>query len=102
MWLQTKVLTAIFSLSHGDFVNCWCSSNLPEKEEDATVEYDIFGSAGWVLEITALVDLQNVKNLEFNLIPNSMLQTSYAHQRTSLFVKVIANLHCFVPNICEG
>ncbi|XP_022735159.1 nodulin homeobox-like isoform X4 [Durio zibethinus] len=26
---------------------------------------------------------------------------SYVHQRTSLFVKMIANLHCFVPNICE-
>lgn len=31
-----------------------------------------------------------------------MPQASYAHNRTSLFVKVIANLHCFIPNICEG
>ncbi|KAL8530776.1 hypothetical protein ACS0TY_007715 [Phlomoides rotata] len=26
---------------------------------------------------------------------------SYAHQRTSLFIKVIANLHCFVPDVCQ-
>ncbi|KAG8389413.1 hypothetical protein BUALT_Bualt02G0226800 [Buddleja alternifolia] len=26
---------------------------------------------------------------------------SYAHQRTSLLIKVIANLHCFVPDVCQ-
>ncbi|KAL7112788.1 hypothetical protein ACP275_04G023300 [Erythranthe tilingii] len=26
---------------------------------------------------------------------------SYAHQRTSLLIKVIANLHCFVPDVCR-
>ncbi|KAF7805508.1 nodulin homeobox isoform X2 [Senna tora] len=97
----TKVLTAIFSLSHGDFLSCWCSSNLPEKEEDATLEYDIFATVGWIVDNTSSLDLLNAKNLEFNLIHNSMPQASYAHHRTSLLVKVIANLHCFVPNICE-
>ncbi|XP_028756976.1 nodulin homeobox [Neltuma alba] len=97
----TKVLAAIFMLSHRDFLNCWCSSNLPEKEEDATLEYDIFAAVGWILENTSLEDLLNTANLEFNLVRNSMPQASYAHHRTSLFVKVIANLHCFVPNICE-
>ncbi|XP_051141645.1 nodulin homeobox isoform X2 [Andrographis paniculata] len=28
-------------------------------------------------------------------------RASYAHQRTSLFIKVIANLHCFVPDVCQ-
>ncbi|EYU46643.1 hypothetical protein MIMGU_mgv1a001710mg [Erythranthe guttata] len=28
-------------------------------------------------------------------------QESYAHQRTSLLIKVIANLHCFVPDVCR-
>lgn len=89
-------------LSHGDFLSCWCSSNLPEKEEDATLEYDIFAAAGWILDYTSSHDLLSTGNLEFNLVHNSMPQASYAHHRTSLFVKVIANLHCFVPNICEG
>nr|KYP58577.1 hypothetical protein KK1_013991 [Cajanus cajan] len=96
----TKVLTAIISLSHGDFLSCWCSSNLPETEEDASLEYDIFSAVGWILDNTS-PDVRNATNLEFNLIPNSMPKASYAHHRTSLFVKFFANLHCFVPNICE-
>ncbi|KAL1361705.1 hypothetical protein HN51_010037 [Arachis hypogaea] len=93
----TKVLTAIISLSHGDFLSCWCSSNLPGTEEDATLEYDIYASVGWILDLSN----QHQTILGLNLIHNSMPCASYAHHRTSLFVKVIANLHCFVPNICE-
>jgi hypothetical protein len=100
--LQTKVLTAIFSLPDGEFLSSWCSSNLPLREEDASVEYDSFTAAGWLLDKRSLMGLPNGTNLEFTLNPNSMPQGSYEHQRTSLFVKVIANLHCFVPNICEG
>ncbi|KAF4357594.1 hypothetical protein F8388_007130, partial [Cannabis sativa] len=99
--LQTKVLTAIFSLPHGDFLSSWCSSELPLKEEDGSIEYDSFASAGWVLDVLSSTDLQNPTSLELTIVSNSMPQASYAHQRTSLFVKVIANLHCFVPNICE-
>ncbi|KAM3687535.1 hypothetical protein ACJW31_10G083100 [Castanea mollissima] len=99
--LETKVLTAIFSLPHGDFVSSWCSSNLPVREDDSTLEYDSFAAAGWVLDKFSSLDQPNETNLEFTLIPNSIRQASYAHQRTSLFVKIIANLHCFNPNICE-
>lgn len=102
MSLQTKVLTAIFSLPHGDFLSSWCSSVLPVKEEDGTIEYDSFATAGWVLDVVSSIDLQNARSLEFTVTPNSMTQASYVHQRTSLFVKIIANLHCFVPTICEG
>ncbi|KAK7852782.1 nodulin homeobox [Quercus suber] len=97
----TKVLTAIFSLPHGDFLSSWCSSNLPMREEDGSLEYDSFAAAGWVLDKLSSLDLSNGTNLEFTSLPNNMPQTSYEHQRTSLFVKVIANLHCFVPTICE-
>ncbi|CAJ2660809.1 unnamed protein product [Trifolium pratense] len=96
----TEVLTAIISLSHGDFLSCWCSSNLSETEEDASLEYDIFAAVGWVLHNTS-PDVKDATNLEFNLTRNSMLKASYAHHRTSLFIKFFANLHCFVPNVCE-
>ncbi|XP_041990693.1 nodulin homeobox-like isoform X1 [Salvia splendens] len=33
--------------------------------------------------------------------PLDIPQSSYAHQRTSLLIKVIANLHCFVPDVCQ-
>ncbi|XWS09643.1 hypothetical protein CRYUN_Cryun39dG0007200 [Craigia yunnanensis] len=98
----TEFLSAIFSLSHGDFLSMWCSADLPVREEDATLYYELFPAAGWALESVSSSDLSNTTNLEFTLIPNNnMSQASYVHQRTSLFVKVIANLHCFVPNICE-
>ncbi|XVE80567.1 hypothetical protein DITRI_Ditri14bG0150200 [Diplodiscus trichospermus] len=62
----------------------------------------LYFAAGWALDSVSSSDLSNTTNLEFNLMPNNnMSQASYVHQRTSLFVKVIANLHCFVPNICE-
>ncbi|XP_022753023.1 nodulin homeobox-like isoform X3 [Durio zibethinus] len=97
----TEFLSAIFSLSHGDFLSMWCSADFPVREEDATLYYELFPAAGWALYSVSSSDLSNTKNLEFTLMPNNMSQASYAHQRTSLFVKVIANLHCFVPNICE-
>lgn len=99
---QTKVLTAIFSLPHGDFLSIWCSSEFPPREEDGTLEYDAFTAAGWFLDTFAAANQSNAINLEITLIPSNMPQAMYAHQRTSLFVKLIANLHCFVPNICEG
>ncbi|XP_024032046.1 nodulin homeobox [Morus notabilis] len=97
----TRVLTAIFSLPHGDFLSSWCSSELPVKEDDGSIEYDSFASAGWVLDVLSSINPQHAPSLEFTVVSNSLQQASYAHQRTSLFVKVIANLHCFVPNICE-
>ncbi|KAK8691135.1 hypothetical protein V6N13_074654 [Hibiscus sabdariffa] len=98
----TEFLSAIFSLSHGDFLSMWCSADLPVREEDATLYFEVFVAAGWALDLVSSSDLPNTTNLEFTFIPNnSSSQASYVHQRTSLFVKIIANLHCFVPNICE-
>lgn len=85
-----------------DFLSTWCSSNLSETEEDASVEYDIFTTVGWILDNSSSMDLQNSTVLELNMKRNIMPSASYAHHRTSLFVKVIANLHCFVPDRCEG
>lgn len=97
----TEVLAAIFSLPHGEFLSSWCSSDLPVREEDASLEYDPFVAAGWVLDSFSSPDLLNLMSSESTFIQNNMSQAPYAHQRTSLLVKVIANLHCFVPNICE-
>ncbi|GLT57486.1 hypothetical protein SLA2020_304540 [Shorea laevis] len=98
----TEFLSAIFSLSHGDFLSMWCSADLPVKEEDATLEYDSFSAAGWVLDSFTEAEKSNLTNIDFSFIPNNMSQASYVHQRTSLFIKVIANLHCFIPGICEA
>ncbi|GAV79057.1 hypothetical protein CFOL_v3_22522 [Cephalotus follicularis] len=94
----TEALTAMFSLSHGEFLSIWCSTDLPVREEDASLEYNSFAAAGWILDS---LGLSKAISVESNLIPSNMPQASYAHQRASLFVKVIANLHCFVAHICE-
>ncbi|XP_058200229.1 nodulin homeobox [Rhododendron vialii] len=97
----TEILTAIFSLPHREFLSSWCSSNLPIWEEDATLEYDSFGAAGHVLDLFSSSDLPNVTISRSDFIPSNMPRVAFAHQRTSLLVKVIANLHCYVPGLCK-
>ncbi|XP_077218641.1 sequence-specific DNA binding transcription factor ATNDX [Tasmannia lanceolata] len=102
----TQVLADILALPHDDFLTNWCSTVLPVTEEDATLEYDPFLAAGAVLVSLAVTDLSapnlmNESNAVCSFILNNMPPVSHAQQRTSFLVKIIANLHCFVPNICE-
>ena len=101
-FLQTEILTGIFSVTHGEFLSTWCSSDLPIREEDATLEYDPFAAAGWVLDLFPFSDQLNAMSTESTFVPSNVPRLSYPHQRTSLLVKVLANLHCFVPDICKG
>ncbi|VVB07080.1 unnamed protein product [Arabis nemorensis] len=94
------VLSAVFCLSHGDFLSMLCSSELSSREDDATLDYDLFTSAGWVLSVFSSFS-QSV-TAQFKLsFQNNLTMASYAHQRTSLVIKMMANLHCFVPNLCK-
>lgn len=97
----TEILTGIFSVTHGEFLSTWCSSDLPIREEDATLEYDPFAAAGWVLDLFPFSDQLNAMSTESTFVPSNVPRLSYPHQRTSLLVKVLANLHCFVPDICK-
>lgn len=101
IFLQSMVLSAVFCLSHGDFLSMLCSSDLSSREDDANVDYDLFKSAGWVLSIFSSSGQSVTSQFKLSL-QNNLTMSSYAHQRTSLFIKMIANLHCFVPNVCEG
>ncbi|KNA22502.1 hypothetical protein SOVF_033670 [Spinacia oleracea] len=94
-----EVLAAILSTPYQQFLASWCSSELPLKEEDASLEYEPFTMAGLILDSTSSLD--TIRSFESNFIPTNNAQSSYAHQRTSLLVKVISNLHCFVPKICK-
>ncbi|MCL7041640.1 hypothetical protein MKW94_018393, partial [Papaver nudicaule] len=88
----THVLAEVLSLPQEEFVHYWCSNSLRLAEEgDATLEYDPFVAAGAVL----------VSKTECNFNVISVPQVSYAQHKTSLLVKIIANLHCFIPNLCE-
>ncbi|RZC53345.1 hypothetical protein C5167_012196 [Papaver somniferum] len=102
----THVLAEVLSRPQEEFAHCWCSNNLRlAEEEDATLEYDPFVAAGAVLVSITIgcgtsIQLNDTKTeCNFNVI--SVPQVSYAQHKTSLLVKIIANLHCFVPNVCE-
>ncbi|CAN4093145.1 unnamed protein product [Withania somnifera] len=82
-------------------LSTWCSSDLPIREEDDTLEYDPFTAAGWVLDLFPFSDQLNAMSTESTSVPANVSRLSYPHQRTSLLVKILANLHCFVPDICK-
>ncbi|XP_068659202.1 nodulin homeobox isoform X2 [Aristolochia californica] len=93
----TQILADILSLPHEDFLSGWCSSDFPVMEEDATLEYDPVIAAGLVLNLNHEKDM----NAARPFILHNMRLVSLAQQRTAFLVKIIANLHCFVPSICE-
>lgn len=92
----TEVLTTIFLLPHAEFLSSWCSSESRLSEEDATLDYDSLAAAGWVLGVLTSSD---VPESTFNA--SRVPRNSYAFQRTSLLVKVVANLTCFIPDLCK-
>ncbi|XP_026665268.2 nodulin homeobox-like isoform X3 [Phoenix dactylifera] len=103
------VLAEILATPHDEFLSSWCSVNIPMIEEDANLEYDPFTAAGVALCTLSdgcesaqstpvfLTETNYACPSSFSGIPSVV----YAQQRTSYLVKIIANLHVFVPNICE-
>lgn len=107
---QVQVLVGILAIPHEDFLSSWCSVNVPMIEEDASVDYEPFTAAG--VALASLADgtgsalptpaILNETNSSCANNFHGVPTVSYVQQRTSYLVKIIANLHCFVPNICEG
>ncbi|XP_033140647.1 nodulin homeobox-like isoform X1 [Brassica rapa] len=95
----STILSALFCLSHEEFVSMLCSSALSSREDDATLDYDLFKSAGWVLSVFSSSSLFDVPQFKLNF-QNNLTMSSYANQRTSLVIKIMANLHCFAPDVC--
>ncbi|CAO2142588.1 unnamed protein product [Urochloa humidicola] len=92
-------LTQILAIPHDDFVLSWCSVNLPLIEEDANLDYDPFGATEVALLASDNVLTEAKANYSCPFRP-SLHSMAYAQTRTSCVVKIIANLHVFVPNIC--
>ncbi|KAJ1276605.1 hypothetical protein BS78_05G227600 [Paspalum vaginatum] len=93
-------LTQILAIPHDEFVLSWCSVNLPVIEEDANLDYDPFSAAEVALLASDNVLTEAKANYSCPFRP-SLPSMAYAQTRTSCVVKIIANLHVFVPNICE-
>lgn len=94
-------LTQILATPHDEFVSSWCSVDLPVLEDDANLDYDPFGAADLALLAASNMLTEAKVNYSCNFRSISMPSIQYAQTRTSCVVKIIANLHVFVPNICE-
>ncbi|XP_003578513.2 nodulin homeobox isoform X2 [Brachypodium distachyon] len=96
-------LTQILATPHDEFSSSWCSVNMPVIEEDANLEYDPFGAAELALVAASDIDMLTEAKANYScpLRTISVSTITYAQTRTSYVVKIIANLHVFVPNICE-
>ncbi|WVZ50097.1 hypothetical protein U9M48_001385 [Paspalum notatum var. saurae] len=93
-------LTQILAIPHDEFRLSWCSVNLPVIEEDANLDYDPFGATEVALLASDNLLTEAKANYSCPFRP-SLPSMAYAETRTSCVVKIIANLHVFIPNICE-
>ncbi|CAI9288644.1 unnamed protein product [Lactuca saligna] len=97
----TEVLTRVFLVPHEEFLSSWCSSDSRAAEGDITLNYDSYSASGQVLGVMSRHTSHASKPV---FITNSRAsQTSYpfAHQKTSLLVKIVTNLICYAPHICK-
>nr|GMC99145.1 nodulin homeobox isoform X1 [Ipomoea batatas] len=85
--LKAKVLTAIFSPPHGEFLSSWCSPDLPVREEDATLEYDPFAAAGWLFNFYSSYQLIGASS-ESTFNPSNV-------PRVPQYPMDISELHCW-------
>ncbi|XP_057835727.2 nodulin homeobox isoform X1 [Cryptomeria japonica] len=106
----TQDLADISALHPSDFLASWCADDTQVFEEDATLVYDPFRAAG-----TAMLSLKGGGSVSSgpaaglpnkatsirNLVGNCMPPTSHSQQKTAFLVKIFANLHCYVPDICK-
>ncbi|GJS21010.1 RNA-directed DNA polymerase, eukaryota [Tanacetum coccineum] len=93
----TESLTRVFSQPCREFLCNWCSSERDPVEEDVHIEFDSVAAAG---EILGVIPRQDVTKSTYST--SRARQTPYAHQKSSLLVKIIAHLTCFIPNMCPG
>ena len=87
--MQTEVLSRVFLLAHGKFLSNWCSYNSEPLEEDITLNYDSFSASR---HVWVWCHVQN-----FFQYPSCFWDPLSISKNSSLLVKFVANLTCFVP-----
>ncbi|PWA96972.1 Homeodomain-containing protein [Artemisia annua] len=86
----TESLTRVFTQPHKEFLRNWCSSERDPIEEDVHLEFDSVAAAGEILGVIPRLDVS-----KYTYSTSRALQTPYAHQKSSLLIKIIAHLTCF-------
>ncbi|KAF5777948.1 putative nodulin homeobox protein [Helianthus annuus] len=85
--MQTEVLTRVFLQPQKEFLSTWCSNDHEPIEEENVMDFDSISAAGQVL---GLISKSHVQHSTWNNSQGS--PTPYAYQRTSLLVKILADL----------
>ncbi|KAJ0493222.1 putative nodulin homeobox protein [Helianthus annuus] len=83
----TEVLTSVFLQPQREFLSTWCSNEHEPIEEENVMDFDSISAAGQVL---GLISKSHVQHSTWNNSQGS--PTPYAYQRTSLLVKILADL----------
>ncbi|MFS7901806.1 putative nodulin homeobox protein [Helianthus anomalus] len=94
--MQTEVLTRVFLQPQREFLSTWCSNDHEPIEEENDMDFDSISAAGQVLGLISKSHVQHSTWHNFQGSP-----TPYAYQRSSLLVKILANL-AYVPDLSEG
>ncbi|KAL0919294.1 hypothetical protein M5K25_011380 [Dendrobium thyrsiflorum] len=103
------VLNEILAVPHQVFLSNWCTVDVHLSEEDGNLEYDPFIAASMALifqsgspeSILSSASLSSEINFSYHSNFNGIHLVTYGQQRTSYLIKIVANLHCFVPSFCE-
>ncbi|KAJ0620907.1 putative nodulin homeobox protein [Helianthus annuus] len=91
----TEVLTRVFLQPQREFLSTWCSNDHEPIEEENDMDFDSISAAGLVLGLISKSHVQHSTWHNFQGSP-----TPYAYQRSSLLVKILANL-AYVPDLSE-
>lgn len=107
----TQDLAEISALPPGEFSSSWCAVDLHVLEEVATLVYDPFRAAGAAMislkgggsasSGPAAAGLPDEAISTCTLVGNCIATAPHSQQRTAFLVKIFANLHCYVPDICK-
>lgn len=107
----TQDLAEISALPPGEFSSSWCADDLQVLKEDAIIVYDPFRAAGAAMVShkgggsassgPATAGLPDEAISTCTLVGNFGTTAPHSQQRTAFLVKIFANLHCYVPDICK-
>ncbi|KAJ0823748.1 putative nodulin homeobox protein [Helianthus annuus] len=91
-----KVLTRVFLQPQREFISTWCTYDHEPAEEEIVVDFNPTSAAGLVLGLNSSFNVQHSTWSNFQAP-----RTPYRVQRSSLLIKIVANLACYDPDLSE-
>ncbi|KAJ0791128.1 putative nodulin homeobox protein [Helianthus annuus] len=92
-----EVLTRVFLQPQREFISTWCTYDHEPAEEEIVVDFNPTSAAGLVLGLNSSFNVQHSTWSNFQAP-----RTPFRVQRSSLLIKIVANLACYDPDLSEG